>query len=190
MKRVYQQTPISLTSGQSGNKFFDAKDSKVKAAYSEVSKYFQGVRIGEKTRYDGSAWVKSMVPLIELFRNGEYREKYLSYNANSTNESVIRLKNILSDPETRKKYCLLMIEAIGDTYTSYGIDTFESLAIVYTFDNYLKGGKRVTYYLNTAGVKSDDLNKVDLTDAYLAIKSYRAKQELAIKEAGVTQKRA
>lgn len=187
MKKVYQKNPINLTMAQ-GNP--NEGNINMQIAYSLVSKYFHMIPIDEKSN-NGHVWLKASVPFITLFTSKEYREKFLAYTINSTDESIIRLRKILSDAKSRKKHYLLMVEKIGDTFKEKEIPTFENTSCAYTIENYLQGGERIRYYLNINGVECTNADVNDLTSLYKSIKEYREKCNQASQESvEVSQKRA
>lgn len=171
MRSVYQKNPINLTSAYNNAYVGGVKKNLINA---EISKYFHMVVIGKRGKSKSST-ITSTVPLLSLFVNGEYRKRFLAYTANLTDESIVRLRNVLADDSSCKKNYALIAEAIGDSVRKHGLKEYEIATCEYTYANHLQGGEKVRYYINTDGVPSTDPSIKDLTPAYRFIKEYRAK---------------
>ena len=146
----------------------------------ELSHYFSNVSI---ERIEGKNYIRNYnVPVIALFINANYREKYLENTKNSSDSNVIKLRKILVDETLRKKHYCLMIERIGDTLRKYRTNEFLISTVEYTRESFKDGGKRQKYYLNLNGVKKDDENVKDLTNLYFQIKTLREKADQVAKQ--------
>lgn len=187
MRSAYQKNPINLTSAYNNAYVGGINKNLINA---EISKYFHMVVIGKRGKSKSST-ITSTVPLLSLFTNGEYRKRFLAYTANLTDESIVRLRNVLADDNTRKKNYVLIAEAIGDSVRKHGLKEYEIAACEYTYANHLQGGERVRYYINTDGVSSTDPSVRDLTPAYKFIKEFRAKgNQVSTEVQNSQQKRA
>lgn len=187
MKSVYQKNPINLTSGWNNEPVGNSKSELVS---SELSKYFHLVAIGKKGNGRYSS-VTATVPVILLFTNKAYRDQFLAFTADSTDESVIRLRNCLANDSLRKKNYVLMVESIGNIVKKHGLKEYEVTTCTYTFENYLQGGEKIRYYINTDGIVSVDPAVKDLTGVYKYMMDYRAKgNQVSAEVQNSQQKRA
>ena len=167
-KSIYQKNPIYLTTGSITSGLSGVKDERIL----EVNTYFHQVVIGEKL-YKANQKKVFVAPIITLFTNQAYRKSYLKFTENATDESTTRLREILSDDKLRKRHYLLMVEAIGDTCSKYGIQAYNTTVVAYTQEDYLEGGNKYQYYLNINGIKLNNSSFIDLTDLYQEIKNIR-----------------
>ena len=178
-----QNSTLSLTSSHNQRAIVN---SRLYDANEELEKYFREVAIGRGSN------IRETVPFLLLFHRKYYREKFLDFTKNETDESIVKLREILADEKKRTRSYYLMVERIGDTVLKHGLSKFSIVTFIYLAKDLSKGGNRIKYYIRPVGAETIEAYEdgvVDLTSSYKEIKACRSKEYQVSMEIQAAQKK-